>query len=210
MMQQQQQAAPAVQAAAPNAMQLILNLTQSVESLAKKVEGQQKSASRDIPHDMRVAMEKTLQVWQTVTRVHKLLIIRASGDAAIAKGDSAPANTVPCKKGVVRKTSLAHALPCQKAFEVNNHTSKTGIHTLCVYVCVRVCVACGVCVCVYVCVCVWACVCVCEFVCVRACVCDSVCLQRCNDALLVHQPVLVRFSHVPSFFKALIEFSNFN
>jgi len=117
MMQQQQAAQAAVPAvvpsAAPDTMQLILNLTQSVESLTKKVEGQQKSASRDIPHDMRVAMEKTLQVWQTVTRVHKLLIIRASGDAAIAKGDSAPANTVPCKK----KTSLAHALPCQKAFE---------------------------------------------------------------------------------------------
>jgi hypothetical protein len=49
MMQQQQAAQAAVPAvvpsAAPDTMQLILNLTQSVESLTKKVEGQQKSAS---------------------------------------------------------------------------------------------------------------------------------------------------------------------
>jgi hypothetical protein len=34
-----------------------VRLTQSIESLTKKVDGQQKSASREIPQDVRVAME---------------------------------------------------------------------------------------------------------------------------------------------------------
>jgi hypothetical protein len=47
-MQQQQAAQAVVPSAAQDAMQLVLlNLTQSVESLAKKVDGQQKSAKRD-------------------------------------------------------------------------------------------------------------------------------------------------------------------
>ena len=64
-MQQQQAAQAAVPAVvpstAPDAMQLMLQLTQSIESLAKKVDGQQKSASREIPQDVRVAMEGALQ-----------------------------------------------------------------------------------------------------------------------------------------------------
>ena len=63
------------------------------------------------PLAIRIGEEWERALRSTCTEV--LLINRASGDAAIAKGDSAPANTVPCKK----KTSLAHALPCQKAFE---------------------------------------------------------------------------------------------
>jgi hypothetical protein len=77
--QQQQAAQAAAQAttpsAAPDAMQLMFkNLTQSIESLAKKVDGQQTSASREISihRDSRV-LRKTCEsrsrelsrVWQT-------------------------------------------------------------------------------------------------------------------------------------------------
>jgi len=60
----QQQAAPTVPAAA-DTMQMMLamqqSMTQSMQSIQKMVEGQKKSAPREIPQDARVAMEGALQ-----------------------------------------------------------------------------------------------------------------------------------------------------
>ena len=47
--------------ATPDALELMLQLTQSMQSIQKMVEGQQKSASREIPPEARVAMEGALQ-----------------------------------------------------------------------------------------------------------------------------------------------------
>jgi len=59
-----QQAAPAAPAAA-DTMQMMLamqqSMTQSMQSIQKMVEGQQKSAPREIPPEARVAMEGALQ-----------------------------------------------------------------------------------------------------------------------------------------------------
>jgi hypothetical protein len=50
-----------VPSATPDALELMLQLTQSMQSIQKMVEGQQKSASREIPQEARVAMEGALQ-----------------------------------------------------------------------------------------------------------------------------------------------------